>query len=138
MLFSPNSSLNVPIMKDLDRKKAKSLWGILATACGAVSILTTTLGIPASALADLSMPEVARVTALSNGDYACYVDLVDSRGIKYTGIPSEFEFCENEAVILNKVVNLTYGQMTIADCQGEDPCNKSRIVTGIVQMELVE
>ncbi|QFS49136.1 hypothetical protein [Nostoc sphaeroides] len=38
-------------MKDLDRKRAKSLWGILATACGAASMLTATLGIPASALA---------------------------------------------------------------------------------------
>ncbi|MCC5627296.1 hypothetical protein LC613_03590 [Nostoc sphaeroides CHAB 2801] len=38
-------------MKDLDRKRAKSLWGILATACGAASMFTATLGIPASALA---------------------------------------------------------------------------------------
>ncbi|MBR8835258.1 MAG: hypothetical protein DSM106950_14830 [Stigonema ocellatum SAG 48.90 = DSM 106950] len=38
-------------MKNLDCKGAKSLWGILATACGATSILTATLGIPTSALA---------------------------------------------------------------------------------------
>ncbi|MDZ8258734.1 M64 family metallopeptidase [Nostoc sp. ChiQUE01b] len=38
-------------MKGLDRKSPKSVWGVLATACGAVSMLTATLGIPASALA---------------------------------------------------------------------------------------
>ncbi|QLE54160.1 hypothetical protein [Nostoc sp. TCL26-01] len=38
-------------MKNLTTKVTKSLWGILATATGTASILTATLGNPASALA---------------------------------------------------------------------------------------
>ncbi|MDZ7950410.1 hypothetical protein [Nostoc sp. DedQUE09] len=67
-------------MKNLDRKSAKSVWGVLATACGAISMLTATLGIPTAALAATPVFNcsaegvIVEVSRLNNGKlrYSAY------------------------------------------------------------------
>ncbi|MBF2064504.1 MAG: hypothetical protein IGS39_08795 [Calothrix sp. C42_A2020_038] len=83
-------------------------------------------------------PTVARVTQLSNGDLACYITLVDSKGKKHNSIVGGFDFCAKPKTYLNKRVRLTYGQMRINDCQSAEPCGKTRVVTGIRKMQVIK
>jgi hypothetical protein len=81
-------------------------------------------------------PTIATVKSMSNGDLACYVDLVDQKGKKSTEY-ADFEICAQEKKLLNKKVRITYAKGSINDCQSSEPCGKSKIVTLITKMKII-
>lgn len=82
------------------------------------------------------LPAIAKVTQLTNGDLACYVDLVDEKGKKYPGVFAHFEICE-QISLLNKKVKLTYQKEKFNDCQSAEPCGKTQTQKAIIKMQLV-
>jgi hypothetical protein len=94
---------------------------------------------PAATTPNSQRPKIATVTQLTNGDYSCYVNLVDGKGKKYEGMYGSFDFCANEKAFLNKKVRLSYGQARIYSdtCQGRIPCNQTRVVTLITKMQVI-
>ncbi|MBD2388115.1 hypothetical protein [Cylindrospermum sp. FACHB-282] len=113
-----------------------SIWGL------SVSVLTSaTIGFitnPTVVQAQRSkLPTIAKVTSMTNGDLACYVDLVDTKGKKYQSVYAIFEICEKEKTFLNKKVRLTYKKEKFNDCQSIEPCGKTQLVTAITKMQIV-
>jgi hypothetical protein len=86
---------------------------------------------------DLKLPSIATVTEIVQGDLACYVDLVDDNGKEYEGVYAIFEICEQQDTFFNKRVKLTYQEERFNDCQSEEPCGKTQLVTAITEMQLV-
>ncbi len=84
-----------------------------------------------------SLPKVARVEKMVNGDLMCYVTLVAENGTKKE-VGATFKICEQKNAFLNKKVNLVYGQVSVNDCQSAEPCGKTRQQTLIVQMKLAD
>lgn len=126
----------MPNIKIIKSKVASiSASTMLAVTGTAWAVSAITLGAQAS---NIPKPKVATVTAIINGDYSCYVNLVDAKGKKYENLYASFDICAKEKTFLNKKVRLTYGQVRIADCQGEDPCKKSRLVTSITKMQVIK
>jgi hypothetical protein len=81
-----------------------------------------------------SFPATGKVLTLTNGDLMCYVELIDSRGVKYN-LGADFDIC-NQPKLLNKRVNLTYKRIKVSDCTSPD-CGKTRIQNLVVKMKLV-
>ncbi|QHV00936.1 hypothetical protein BWK47_12870 [Synechocystis sp. CACIAM 05] len=104
------------------------LFGIVA--CTAIKELPPVQAEPMEA----TLPTVATITELVNGDLACYVDLMDSQGNQYQGLYAAFEICEQVALIGQKV-KLTYQPLSFNDCQSSEPCGKSKTELAIVQIE---
>lgn len=100
------------------------------------SIVFLTMSILALPSQAQSLPAIARVTSLSQGDLACYVDLVDNEGKKYEGIFASFEICEQTS-LLNKKVKLTYHKERFNDCQSAEPCGRTQIKLAIIKMQLI-
>lgn len=82
------------------------------------------------------LPTTAKLTHLTNGDLACYVNLVDSKGKKYENVYAVFEICEQKS-LLNKRVKLFYQKQNFNDCQSAEPCGKTKKILAITKMELV-
>lgn len=106
-----------------------------------ISVITaSTIGFFASPSAvqaqKVQRPTTAKVTGLTNGDLACYVDLVDTRGKSYN-IVGNFDLCSKQKTYLNKRVRLTYGKARINNCQSAEPCGKTRVVTAITRMQVI-
>jgi hypothetical protein len=80
-------------------------------------------------------PTSGKLIELTNGDLMCYVDIIDSRGKKYS-LGAVFEIC-NRTRLLNQRVRLTYRKTKVNNCQGIDACGKSAIKNLIVKMELI-
>ena len=83
------------------------------------------------------LPTIARVTGMNQGDLACYVDLVDLDGQKYSSVYAIFEICEQPETFLNKTVRLSYQQENFNDCQSAEPCGQTRLETAITEMTLI-
>jgi hypothetical protein len=81
------------------------------------------------------IPTSGKLLKLVNGDLMCYVDLVDARGKKYHSLGANFEIC-NQTKLLNKRVKLTYKWVRVSDCQGIEPCGKSRLAYLISTMRV--
>ena len=115
----------------------------LSGLCLGVSLLTfSTIGllnipVPVKAGESAKRPSIAKVTAMTNGDISCYVDLVDQKGKKYVQVPATFEICAKEKTFLNKKVSLTYNKGSVMDCQSAEPCGKSKIIILITKMKIV-
>lgn len=106
-----------------------------------VSVITaSTIGFfasPSSVQAQkVQRPTTARVTGLTNGDVACYVDLVDAKGKSYN-IVGNFDLCSKQKTYLKKRVRLTYGKTRISNCQSAEPCGQTRVVTAIKKMQVI-
>jgi hypothetical protein len=78
------------------------------------------------------------VTALANGDVACYVTLKDDKGVEFTEM-GDFSFCEKPAALIGKRVSLTYKpEKVLADeCQGNPDCKKSKTVALITGVQVL-
>jgi hypothetical protein len=124
---------NINIIKSKAASILASTVLVLTSSAWTASVLA-----PATIASNSPRPKVAKVTAITNGDNSCYVNLLDSKGKKYENMYASFDICAQEETFLNKKVRLTYGQERIADCQGEDPCNKSRLVTSITKMQVIK
>lgn len=87
---------------------------------------------------NLQLPSIAKVTGINQGDLACYVDLVDDNGRKYEGIYATFEICEQPESFLNEKVKLSYREERFNDCESDQPCGKTKLITAITEMQLVQ
>lgn len=99
------------------------------------AILTTTSIVQAGQQSP--KPKIATVKSMSNGDLACYVDLVDQKG-KKSHEYAKFEICAQEKTFLKKKVSLTYAKGSINDCQSNEPCGKSKTVILITKMKIIK
>jgi hypothetical protein len=86
--------------------------------------------------APADQPTVATVEDMVSGDLLCYVTLVDDQGSRYENIGATFEVCRPEA-FLNQRVNLAYTEASVSDCEGIEPCDRSRLTTLISEMTVV-
>ena len=84
------------------------------------------------------LPEIATVKEMTNGDLACYVNLVDNKGKKYEGIFAEFSICEQEKKFLSRRVKIVYGKAKFNDCESIEPCGKTKVHTAILKMSLIQ
>lgn len=89
-----------------------------------------------NALADLE-PEVGVIRAIQQGDLMCYITFKDETGAERT-VGATFELCENPQQFINQRVRLVYGVETVNDCQGIEPCGKTRRAQLVVQMHRVD
>jgi hypothetical protein len=95
-------------------------------------------GSPAAVIASNSVeqPKVATVLSMAHNTAACYVTLVDEKGIKYESVPAVFSICEKQETFLNKKVSLAYSQVPINDCPAATDCSRTRSFTFITQIWL--
>lgn len=93
---------------------------------------------PAAVMASKTVeePKVATVLNMTHNDTACYVTLVDEKGIKYEDIPAVFSVCKKEETLLNKKVSLAYNQVPITDCPNATDCGTTKLFTFITQIWL--
>ncbi|GAB1544373.1 hypothetical protein NUACC21_70490 [Scytonema sp. NUACC21] len=110
-------------------------FSVSVFAASTISFFTNTAVVQAQKTKTL--PKIATVTRITNGDISCYVDLVDSKRKKYQGIYASYDICEKEKTFLNKRVRLSYGSDKVNDCQSAEPCGKSRTVTLVKSMQVL-
>jgi hypothetical protein len=109
-----------------------------------LTLLTTSvIGFLASPVAviasnSVAQPKVGTVVSVAHGDVACYLTLIDEKGIKHEGIPVVFDVCAKEETFLNKKVILAYAQVPINNCPAATDCGKTRIETLITQLKIAD
>lgn len=118
-----------------------------------MSLRLSVLGLPVSLLAtsalgffanptavvasnSVAQPHVATVLSMAHNNAACYVTLVDEKGIKYESVPAVSSICEKQEIFLNKKVSLAYNQVPINDCPAATDCSRTRSFTFITQIWL--
>lgn len=82
-------------------------------------------------------PKIGTVKNMVNGDLMCYVTLIDENNIQHE-VGTDFDICVNQNTFLNQKVRLSYGVVSINDCQSAEPCGKTRKESIITKMELVD
>jgi hypothetical protein len=107
----------------------------ISVVSGGISFFTNPAAIQAREVA--TKPTIGTVKRMTNGDIMCYVRLVDNKGNVYKNIGASFEICAKEKTFLNKKVRLSYGKVSVSNCQSAEPCGKSRLETLITKMELI-
>lgn len=115
-----------------------SAFGFLANL-----VMTSAFGFLASPVAVIAsdsaeQPRVGTVVSVAHGDVACYLTLIDEKGIKHEGVPVVFDVCAKEDIFLNKKVVLAYGQVPINDCPSATDCGKTRLETLITQLKIAD
>jgi hypothetical protein len=93
---------------------------------------------PAAVIASNSVdqPRIATVLSMAHKNAACYVTLVDEKGVKYESVPAVSSICEKQETFLKKKVSLAYNQVPINDCPAATDCSKTRSFTFITQIWL--
>lgn len=73
------------------------------------------------------------ITAMQNGDIACYLTLKDDSGKVFKEM-ADFAICQQQATLLNKRVALAYKleRTQSPECQGDPDCKKSVTVALVV------
>jgi hypothetical protein len=77
---------------------------------------------------------------ITNGDAACYLDLVKADGTLMV-YPSDYRFCPggeaDAASLVGKKVAATFEKIKImaAECQGDPDCGKSDEVEGVATLK---
>ncbi|WP_155523999.1 hypothetical protein [Nodosilinea nodulosa] len=81
-------------------------------------------------------PATGTIQRLNAGDRACYVDVVNDQGQKFTEF-ANFEICEQNLV--GQRVQLTYesGNIQAASCQGNPDCAETETVMLITQAQVI-
>lgn len=109
----------------------------------ACSVLVTTLIYSVTEAAPTGkkksvQPTTGIVKKVVSGDNACYVSLVDDNGKSYN-LSADFSICEQQKAYLNKRVSLTYkvANVNSPECQGRVPCNKTKRINLISNMEVI-
>lgn len=87
--------------------------------------------------APVDQPSRGKVIQMTNGDLMCYVTLVDRNNVSHD-LGATFEICEGEARFSNRQVIVKYETLPVNDCQSNEPCGKTRMVSLISEMELAE
>ncbi|MCV3212334.1 hypothetical protein OGM63_02110 [Plectonema radiosum NIES-515] len=107
----------------------------ISVVSGGISFFTNPASIQAREVG--AKPTIGTVKSMTNGDIMCYVKLVDNKGNVYKNIGASFEICAKEKTFLNKKVRLSYGKVSVSNCQSAEPCGKSRLETLITKMQLI-
>jgi hypothetical protein len=81
-------------------------------------------------------PKVGTVKRMVNGDLMCYVTLADENNVEYE-VGADFNICAKEQTYLNKKVRLFYEVVSVNDCQGAEPCGKTRNEFIVTKMQLI-
>jgi hypothetical protein len=70
-----------------------------------------------------------KVVSLTQGDVACYLELEDAKGARFTEM-ADFELCRREATLVGRTVSLSYVVASVASpkCQGDPNCRQSERV----------
>jgi len=85
---------------------------------------------------EVEPPKVGTVVSMAHGGVACYVTLVDEKGITHENVPAVSSVCEKEETFLKRRVSLDYRQAPINDCPTAIDCGKTRLFTFITQMRI--
>lgn len=123
--------------------KSRVFWGGIALGLFVSLAIASITGYWASSAAaqtggrSSDRPTSGTVQQVVSGDVMCYITLADDRGRVYQSLGADFEICANSDAYINRRVNLTYGQASVNDCQSAEPCGRSRLVTLITQMTVV-
>ena len=72
-----------------------------------------------------NLPEVATIEKTQVGDLMCYVTVTDLRG-NTSVIGAEYQICDNEDQFLRQTLGLAYTERTVADCESNEPCGRTR------------
>ncbi|TVR08466.1 MAG: hypothetical protein EA395_11255 [Phormidium sp. GEM2.Bin31] len=72
-----------------------------------------------------NLPEVATIEETQVGDLMCYVTVTDLRG-NTSVIGAQYQICDNEDQFLRQTVGLGYTETTVADCESNEPCGRTR------------
>lgn len=99
--------------------------------------IVSIVGIIAVAACEIKGSDVVTIQALTAGDRACYVDILDEQGKTSTQFAT-FEICDRDLV--GKKVQLHYesGEIVAEECNGDIDCGLSEIVMLITQVRLVD
>jgi hypothetical protein len=81
-------------------------------------------------------PKIVTVKDMVSGDLMCYVTLVDENKTQHK-VGADFDICEKKNTFLNQKVRVSYGLVSINDCQSIEPCGKSRKESIITKMEII-
>ncbi|MCX6553307.1 MAG: hypothetical protein NTY02_20265 [Acidobacteria bacterium] len=78
------------------------------------------------------------VTALENGDVACYLTLKDDQGVVFKEL-GDFDLCTRQPSLIGKRVALKYSvENVMADeCQGNPDCKKTRTVALVASVQVL-
>ena len=74
-----------------------------------------------------------QVIEVSQGDLACYVDLLDLNTQKQTTFPSSFDWCEIGRLHQGQTYLIDFEEIEIADCVSIEPCDATRKVISLKQ-----
>lgn len=91
----------------------------------------------AQSKSNVTLPTVATLKKLVNGDLKCYITFTDDSGKQYQDVGATFDVCQNAKTYLNQKVSWQYGLVSVNDCRSAEPCGKTRIETLITRMQLV-
>ncbi len=103
-------------------------------AASAISFFVNPVAVMASE--EVEPPKVGTVISMAHGDIACYVTLVDEKGMTHQDVPAVSSVCEKEETFLNKKVSLDYSQAPINDCPSATDCGRTRLFTFITQIRI--
>jgi hypothetical protein len=83
--------------------------------------------VPTVTIAGKTKVTVATVRKITDGDVACYLELVDDSGRRHEEM-GEFTLCGKRKSFLNRRVKLSYGLERVIheDCLGDPACRKTR------------
>lgn len=102
------------------------------------SIALSALGLPLLLIQPgaAQQPTTGTIRSLSAGDRACYVEVVNDQGERFTEF-ANFEICEQNLV--GQRVQLTYesGNIQAVSCQGNPDCADSETVMLITQAQVI-
>jgi hypothetical protein len=111
---------------------------LVTATCGVIIIAASLLPLVGRAASKQkpranSFTTIGKVLKFTNGDLMCYVEIY-AHNNNYT-IGADFAIC-NQTKFLNQQVQLTYKRSRVNDCQGNEPCGKTRLENLIVKMKL--
>lgn len=84
-----------------------------------------------------TQPVTGTVKELVAGDLLCYATMVDEKGITHN-VGASFEICDESAKYLNRRVRASYEIANVSDCEGIEPCGKTRQESIISKLMVLE
>lgn len=80
-----------------------------------------------------------KVVSLTPGDVACYLELEDAKGARFTEM-ADFDLCRQEAALVGRTVSLSYVVASVASpkCQGDPNCRQTERVPLVKAARVVD
>ncbi len=80
-----------------------------------------------------NIKNIYQVIEVSQGDLACYVDLLDLSTQKQTTFPASFDWCETGRLQQGQTYIIDFEEIEITDCVSIEPCDATRKVISLKQ-----